>query len=111
VRPLPRHSSLATVLEVNVNQAPEGIRVEIYDQSYFMRGDLDPEYIRQLAQFVDGKMRAVADRTHIVDSLRVAVLTALNIADECHQLRSKVAKVEKRMAECGDVLDRLFEVA
>jgi cell division protein ZapA len=96
---------------VNVNQAPEGIRVEIYDQAYFMRGDLDPEYIRQLAQFVDDKMRAVADRTRTVDSLRVAVLTALNIADECHQLRAKVAKVEQKMAECTGVLDRLIDVA
>jgi cell division protein ZapA len=102
---------LPLLFEVNVNQAPEGIRVEIYDQAYFMRGELDPAYIRQLAEFVDGKMRAVADRTRTVDSLRVAVLTALNIADECHQLRARVAEVEKRVAECGDVLDRLIEVA
>jgi cell division protein ZapA len=105
------HLPLVTAFEVNVNQSPEGIRVEIYDQAYFMRGELDAEYIRQLAQFVDSKMRTVADRTHTVDSLRVAVLAALNIADECHQLRARVARVEKRVADCTDVLDRLIDVA
>jgi len=86
------------------------VRVEIYDQSYFMRGDLEPEYIRRLAEFVDGKMRSIATRTRTVDSLRLAVLAALNIADECHQLRAKVAKVEQRMAECNSALDSLLEM-
>ncbi len=64
------------------------VRVEIFDQAYNLRGT-DPEYILKLAEYVDGKMRAVADQTHTVDSSRLAVLAALNIADEYHLLKSK----------------------
>jgi cell division protein ZapA len=94
----------------NVNQENKGIRVEIYDQSYYMRGDLDPDYIRKLAQFVDAKMRSIAARTRTVDSLRLAVLAALNMADECYQMRAKVEQVEQKMTECSGVLDELLEV-
>ncbi len=55
--------------------------VEIYDQVYQLSGP-DPEYIERLAQIVDAKMRAVSAHGATVDSLRVAVLAALNIADE-----------------------------
>jgi cell division protein ZapA len=69
-------------------QGPDhsSVRVEIFDQAYNLRGS-DPEYIMRLAEYVDGKMRAVADQTHTVDTLRVAVLAALNIADEYHILK------------------------
>jgi len=68
------------------------VRVEIYDQGYNLRGT-DPDYILKLAEYVDSKMRAVSEQTHTVDSARLAVLAALNIADEYHLL--------KRSAEGG----------
>ncbi len=71
-------------------QKPQSIQVEIYDQSYNLRGT-DPKYIQKLAEYVDAKMRTLAEQTQTVDSLRLAVLTALNIADELH--------VQKRMYE------------
>jgi len=64
------------------------VRVEIYDQTYHLRGS-DPEYIAQLAAYVDTKMRLISQQAATVDSLRVAVLAALNIADEFHMLRRK----------------------
>ena len=64
------------------------VRVEIYDQTYHLRGS-DPEYIAQLAAYVDGKMRLISQQAATVDSLRVAVLAALNIADEFHMLKRK----------------------
>ncbi len=64
------------------------VRVEIFDQGYNLRGT-DPDYILKLAEYVDSKMRAVAEQTHTVDSSRLAVLAALNIADEYHLLRRK----------------------
>lgn len=64
----------------------QSVRVEIFDQAYNLRGT-DPEYILKLAEYVDGKMRAVAEQTHTVDTARLAVLAALNIADEYHLLR------------------------
>ncbi|HUS19717.1 MAG TPA: cell division protein ZapA [Terriglobales bacterium] len=68
--------------------ATNSVRVDIYDQSYNLRGT-DPEYINQLAEFVDLKMRTVAEQTQTIDSLRLAVLAALNIADEYHLLKRK----------------------
>jgi cell division protein ZapA len=64
------------------------VRVEIFDQAYNLRGS-DADYIFRLAEYVDTKMRAVAEQTQTVDSLRLAVLAALNIADEYHVLKRK----------------------
>jgi cell division protein ZapA len=64
--------------------AAEHVTVEIYDQTYHLSGQ-DPEHVRQLAAQVDAKMRAVASQGRTVDSLRVAVLAALNLADELSQ--------------------------
>jgi cell division protein ZapA len=71
--------------------ASSTVTVEIFDQSYRLRGE-DPEYIHRLAAMVDGKMRLVASQGKTVDSLRVAVLAALNIADE-------LARAEERLNE------------
>jgi len=62
-------------------QMSDAVSVEIYDQVYHLRGS-DPEYIEKLAESVDQKMRTV-------DSLRVAVLAALNIADELQRMRQR----------------------
>jgi cell division protein ZapA len=59
----------------------QAVSVDIYDQIYNLRGT-DPAYIERLAAIVDAKMRAVSAQGNTVDSLRVAVLAALNIADE-----------------------------
>ena len=75
-------------------KAADSIRVEIYDQGYTLRGT-DPDYIVKLAEYVDLKMRAVAEKTSTVDSLRVAVLAALNIADEYQLLKKKYWEKEK----------------
>jgi cell division protein ZapA len=60
------------------------VTVEIYDQTYHLSGQ-DVEHVRALAARVDAKMRAVAAQGRTVDSLRVAVLAALNLADELAQ--------------------------
>lgn len=65
--------------------APPGYTtVNIYDQAYHLMGQ-DSEHIKRLADLVDAKMRAVAQQGRTVDSLRVAVLAALNLADELAQ--------------------------
>ena len=93
----------------------DGIRVDIYDQQYTIRGDLDQEYIQALAKYLDGKMRTIAERTRTVDSLRVAVLAALNIADEYHRLKAQHAattkKVEEIVGKCNETLDRVISDA
>ncbi len=87
------------------------VRVEIYDQAYHLRGS-DPEYIQKLADYVDSKMRAVADQTSTVDSLRLAVLAALNIADEYHILKRKYDSIandfSKRTSTLEGALDEVL---
>lgn len=86
----------------------EAITVDIYDQTYHLRGH-DPEYLRQLGEMVDMKMRAVASRGKTVDSLRVAVLAALNIADELatlqEQTRSGNGQLRTRTNSLAGLLD------
>jgi len=84
------------------------VQVEIFDQAYNLRGS-DPEYIEKLAEYVDSKIRAVAEQTSTVDSLRLAVLAALNIADEYHILKRKYDTVageyNRRAMDLSGALD------
>ncbi len=88
------------------------VRVEIFDQGYNLRGT-DPDYILKLAAYVDIKMRAVAEQTHTVDSARLAVLAALNIADEYHLLKRRVEgsspESSKRTKQLLNALDEVLE--
>jgi len=92
---------------------PQSIRVLIYDQEYFMRGDLNAEYIQKLAQYVDAKMRSIAERTRTVDSLRVAMLAALNVADEYHQLKARYEAItqdlDRKVGEYANALDEILK--
>jgi cell division protein ZapA len=85
----------------------------IYDQEYFMRGDLNQEYIQKLAHYLDAKMRSIAERTRTVDTLRVAMLAALNVADEYHQLKAKyeevVQRMDRKVGECSEALDEILK--
>ena len=95
------------------NDSPQSIRVEIYNQTYSIRSDGDSEYIMRLADFVDRRMREIASGTLTVDSLKVAILAALHIADELHRLKavheSADQQLASRSAECAEMLDRLLK--
>ena len=93
-----------------MSQTNGSVRVDIYDQSYNLRGS-DEEQIRRLAQFVDSKMRAVAERTSTVDSLRVAVLAALNIADEYLALQDKYDNVASEYTQRASHLRNALDSA
>lgn len=85
--------------------SPEAVTVDIYDQTYHLRGD-DPAYIQQLAEFVDSKMRLVASHGRTVDSLRVAVLAAINIADELTMLERRYQALAGSAEESSRLRDR-----
>jgi len=93
-------------------QTPQLVQVEIYGQSYNLRGEGEAGYIQNLASYVDGKMREVADATATVDSLKVAILAALNIADESRQGRSvdpdMVPGGSDRVARLIDMIEQCF---
>jgi cell division protein ZapA len=86
----------------------EYITVEIYDQVYHLSGE-DAEHVRSLAARVDAKMRAVAAQGRTVDSLRVAVLAALNLADELSQATADPALGRQRAASLRGLLDEVLE--
>src|SRR6478672_1362502 len=90
------------------------VRVEIYNQTYNIRSDGDTEYIIQLAEFVDSRMREISSGTLTVDSLKVAILAALHIADELHRLKNMHEQADSQLAarssECAEMLDRLLKV-
>jgi cell division protein ZapA len=91
----------------------QSIQVEIYNQTYSIRSDGDNEYIHTLAKYVDGKMRAISSGTLTVDSLKVAILAALHIADEFHQAKDEHvqadAQLGSRSSECTELLDRVLK--
>lgn len=95
------------------NGAAQSIRVEIYNQTYNIRSDGDNEYILRLAEYVDSKMREISSGTLTVDSLKVAILAALHIADEYHRLKLQLeqtdAQLASRSAECAEMLDRVLK--
>src|SRR3984893_16042926 len=88
------------------------VRVEIFDQAYNLRGS-DPDYILNLAEYVDAKMRAVAEATNTIDTVRLAVLAALNIADEYHLLKKKqdggATDYQKRAHLLANALDEVLQ--
>ena len=97
----------------NSNTTPNGsVRVEIFDQVYNLRGS-DANYIVQLAEYVVGKMRAVSQQTATVDSVRLAVLAALNIADEYHLLKRRIEsptlESRQRTSQLASALDEILE--
>jgi cell division protein ZapA len=93
-----------------MDEAPgEYVTVQIYDQTYHLSGQ-NSEHIRALAALVDARMRAVAAQGRTVDSLRVAVLAALNLADELSQRDEGGASVRTGQARAITLRSLLDEV-
>lgn len=91
---------------------PGFVTVKIYDQVYHLSGQ-NADHIRRLAERVDSKMRAVSAQGKTVDSLRVAVLAALNLADELAQAESRprgVAGVRQGRARAASLRGLLDEI-
>ena len=85
------------------------IPVEIHGQRYPIRSTLDQDYVARLASYVHEKMRAAADSTPTGDSQRLAVLAALNIADELFRCRDVTRARDGELAERAGELERLLD--
>jgi len=85
------------------------IPVEIHGQRYPIRSTLDPVYVAKLATYVDEKIRAASDSTPTGDSIRLAVLAALNIADELFRCRDVTQARAGELAERAGELERLLD--
>lgn len=89
---------------------PEGtiLKVNIYGTEYPIRGEVDMEYIRRVAEYVDRKMREVDQNTTAKSSLKVAILAALNIADELFREREEKAGLVKSFETQADRLSQVL---
>jgi cell division protein ZapA len=90
---------------------PQVVSVEIRGKRYPIRSSLDPQYVNGLAAYVDEKMRAAADSTPTSDSIRLAVLAALNIADELFRCQEAQKGGRAALAERTEALERLVDAA
>jgi len=73
--------------------------VRIFNQTYKVRSGNEPEYIRELAALLDDKMSEISQLTPTVDTVRVAVLAALNIADEYFLTQARLEALEQEIEE------------
>ena len=90
---------------------PQVVSVEIRGQRYPIRSSLDAQYVGDLASYVYEKMRAAAESTPASDSLRLAVLAALNIADELFRCQDAQQARHGALAERTQALERLVDAA
>jgi cell division protein ZapA len=91
------------------------IKIQIFGQMFPIQGDLEESYVQKLAEYVDEKMRAIADMTPTVDTQKVAILAALAIADELHSLRKERGEREELLKEqaerCLTLVERALKQA
>jgi cell division protein ZapA len=90
--------------------------VQILGREYKIRGAADAAYIHEVARYVDAKLREVAQGSTVPPaSERVAILAALNIADELFQLRrastEEFSSIEKRTQSLIRMLDDTITIA
>ena len=81
------------------------LEVDIFGATYHVRGDNDPERLQELAALVDAKMREVASHVATVDTTKIAILAALNIADELFNCRMV------RDGERGEISEKMTGLA
>lgn len=89
---------------------PGFVRVKIYDREYAIRTSGDPERLQQLCDILDKRMREVAQNSGVVDTLKVAVLAALTLAEDLCRTQEELRKIDEavaaRSAACASILDR-----
>src|SRR5262245_16062740 len=87
------------------------VSVEIAGQRYPIRSSLDVSYVTELAAYVDEKMRAASDAAPASDMLGLALLVALNIADECFRARQQHSSSSGELNERALRLERIVDDA
>lgn len=81
------------------NKAFTRVTVEIFGQEYHLKSQDDAEYIKEIADMVDTKMRNVAGRTNSLAENRIGVMTALELADEYSKLKKDYDELVKLLEE------------
>jgi cell division protein ZapA (FtsZ GTPase activity inhibitor) len=87
-----------------MDQGPRVVTVEIGGHRFPIRSTLEQSYVSELAAYVDGKMRAASDAAPAADGVGLAVLVALNLADELFRCR------ERQSSTSGDLNERALRL-
>lgn len=85
------------------------VPVVIMGQTYKVRAEEDVGYIEELARFVDTKMQTIAETTGTSDSLKVAILAALNIADELFKAEERERSSDEELADRVEALVKTLD--
>ena len=99
-----------------MDTATESVRVVIFGSEYSIKGDVDVETTRQIARYVNAKMAEIHENTASRDNVKIAVLSALNIAGELFELKSKqengaqeISMLENRIASINQKIDAVLQ--
>ncbi|NWG13224.1 MAG: cell division protein ZapA [Acidobacteria bacterium] len=96
-----------------VEPRSEVVKVKIYDREYTLRTSGDPEQLHRLCLLLDRRMREIAESTGAVDTLKVAILAALSLADDAQRVADEIQKLDeslsRRSLECVSLLDRFLQ--
>ena len=87
------------------------VSVEINGMRYPIRSHLDAAYIADLAAYVEQKMSLAARETPAGDTLKIAVLAALNIADECFRARQEGTARQSDLTRRAEALEQMLDLA
>jgi cell division protein ZapA len=89
---------------------PTSVTVNIYGHEYTLKGEADSEYVQKVSRFVDRKMKEVAENSTIASTTKVAILAAINIADELFRERQKrheaLAMLDERTGQIAQLLEK-----
>jgi cell division protein ZapA len=87
------------------------VHVEIFGQTYAVRAGTDSRFVEQLAAHVDAQMREVSKSSGAVDSVRIAVLAALNIAAELFEARDRLEQGDEKLRIRAEMMARTLAAA
>lgn len=90
---------------------PRVVQIEVHGQKYPIRTELDPQYVEELAQFVESRMALASKASPSSDAVGLAILTALNITDEYFRMRKHATTSSGTMAARTAALERMVDQA
>ena len=94
-------------IELTENKSRQ-IKVDIFGKTYTLKGDSESGYVEKIADYVDQKMKALSTNSEIVDSSKIAILAALNIADELFKTKDElIGKLKLNEEKAADLLNLL----
>ena len=89
---------------------PTSVTVKIFGQNYTLKGGADPGYVQDVAAFVDERMKEVSENSPVGSATKVAILAAVNIADELFREQQKriqaLATLEDRSVQIARLLEK-----